>query len=242
MRNWKTDTRFSGSGAVTTTEWKPKETAPARHRPSAADLPLPLGAVRDTVVDLPLSAPASGESSLFFLSRSAHASRNVSTALAWSSVFVSSTSLPTCGVSLSVSLSRPSCLSSSLSNDSTSPSLLPSPSPISSSRPIVLFDSGRMLSSSSQTRQLPHRPRLKMNRSLNRGTTSPDPSVRYRECTSMDIWYSCRRLLTVLIRNTTSPPPWTVSMVRAMMLGVSASKSCRTSIECVVPSTRCESL
>ena len=69
-------------------EVNPKDIAPAKHRPSAADLPRPRGAVNDTVVDLPLyNADASGdddddEEEDFFLSRSAHASRNVNTARA----------------------------------------------------------------------------------------------------------------------------------------------------------------
>ena len=38
------------------------------------------------------------------------------------------------------------------------------------------------------------------------------------------------------------PPPATVSTVRASRFGVSASKSCSTSIPYVCPSTRCVSL
>ena len=68
-------------GAVTTMELKPKEIAPARHRPRAADFPLPLGAVRETVVDFPL-AKTFDLDPLAFLSLSAHASKNVRTALA----------------------------------------------------------------------------------------------------------------------------------------------------------------
>ena len=62
----------------------PYETAPARHRPIAADFPLPLAAVRATV-----------DRSVF----SEIASKKDRTALAWSSVFASDTRLPTLGVS-----------------------------------------------------------------------------------------------------------------------------------------------
>eukprot|EP00977_Amphora_coffeiformis_P014029 scaffold3823_cov195-Amphora_coffeaeformis.AAC.39 len=69
-----------------------------------------------------------------------------------------------------------------------------------------------------------------MKRSLKRGTISPAESVRYLECTSILMAYNCLSDLTVRNKNTTNPPPDTVSIVRAKRLGVSASKSCNTSI------------
>eukprot|EP00569_Conticribra_weissflogii_P019130 CAMPEP_0171444230 /NCGR_PEP_ID=MMETSP0881-20121228/32938_1 /TAXON_ID=67004 /ORGANISM="Thalassiosira weissflogii, Strain CCMP1336" /LENGTH=61 /DNA_ID=CAMNT_0011967889 /DNA_START=1 /DNA_END=186 /DNA_ORIENTATION=+ len=60
--------------------------APARQRPMAADLPRPLGAVSDTVVDLfefeVESTLDLSELELLAAWRSAHASRKVRTALA----------------------------------------------------------------------------------------------------------------------------------------------------------------
>ena len=53
--------------------------------------------------------------------------------------------------------------------------------------------------------------------------------------------YSCRSDAIDLRRSTTSPPPSTVSIVRASTLGVTASKSCSTSMPNVLPSTRCVS-
>lgn len=60
------------------------ERLPARHSPMAADLPLPLAAVRATVD---------------FRVFSEIASKKDRTALAWSNVFASDTKFPTLGVS-----------------------------------------------------------------------------------------------------------------------------------------------
>lgn len=47
---------------------------------------------------------------------------------------------------------------------------------------------------------------------------------------TMVIVYSCLRDVIVFSSNTISPPPSTVSIVRARRLGVMASKSCKTHI------------
>ena len=65
--------------------------------------------------------------------------------------------------------------------------------------------------------------------SLNLAVSSWWASVLYRECTSMASVYSCFSDDIVLSNRTTTPPPSTVSMVRAKRLGVSASKSYKNS-------------
>lgn len=51
----------------------------------------------------------------------------------------------------------------------------------------------------------------------------------------MPISYNWRKLLMVRSMSTTTPPPSTVSIVLASMLGVIASKSCKMSIPKVLP-------
>ena len=139
-------------------------------------------------------------------------------------------------------------LSDALSSRSSRP---PGPSAIASSSssplrtglmPLMCDEMGSTLSSSSTTRHEAHEASERMNRSLKRGVTSTCASVRKRACASMLIAYSWRSEVMLLRRSTTRPPPSTVSMVRASTLGVTASKSCSTSMPKVLPSTRAVSL
>ena len=54
--------------------------------------------------------------------------------------------------------------------------------------------------------------------------------------------YNCFKEVIVFNNSTTSPPPSTVSMVRARRFGVTASKSCNTSIPNVLPRIFSDSL
>ena len=95
---------------------------------------------------------------------------------------------------------------------------------------------GSTFSSSSSSKQSAHALSDKRKRSLNLATGSSSvEAVRYRLCTSIDKECSCRRFDMFWSRSTTMPPPSTVSIVRASMLGVIASKSCSTSIPKVRP-------
>lgn len=66
---------------------------------------------------------------------------------------------------------------------------------------------------------------IRFHLSLNLAVSCWWASVLYRECTSMVSVYSCLSDVIVLSNRTTTPPPSTVSTVRARRLGVRASKS-----------------
>mmetsp|Transcript_32835 Transcript_32835/g.74121 ORF Transcript_32835/g.74121 Transcript_32835/m.74121 type:complete len:200 (+) Transcript_32835:754-1353(+) len=192
--------------------------------PRAADLPRPRAAVRATV-----------DRSRF----SETASKNVSTARAWSSVLHTPARAPEGWASArlltSAESSFPAPAASSAARATTASLDRASTHPLASGL-ASLPEMGRMLSSSSRTRQARHPDRLRMKRSLKRGTTNPCCSVRKRSWQSIVIVYSCLREVTVRRRSTTRPPPSTVSTVRARRLGVIASKSWRTSMPKVWPS------
>mmetsp|Transcript_1571 Transcript_1571/g.2564 ORF Transcript_1571/g.2564 Transcript_1571/m.2564 type:complete len:212 (-) Transcript_1571:52-687(-) len=209
--------------------------AAARERPIAADLPRPLPAVRATVHRRFLSAAASTK---------------VSSALAWSTERTRCTIVPIGCVSRSDAFSS---INSGLSRTRPAPWAFPvvkSPEPASEfaepSRATGLMawmceEIGRTLSSSSSTRHALQLASERMKRSLKRGCTSVCDSVRNRACASMDIVYSCWRDTIDLSSITTIPPPSTVSIVRASTFGVTASKSCSTSMPNVFPRMRCVS-
>lgn len=66
-------------------------------------------------------------------------------------------------------------------------------------------------------------------------------NVKRQNCTMVMV-NSCFKEVIVFRRRTTSPPPSTVSMVRARRLGVIASKSCKTHMPYVFPRILCDSL
>lgn len=99
----------------------------------------------------------------------------------------------------------------------------------------MCYEIGRMFNSSSITIQLLFLLKESKNLSLKRGYTSLKASVRYLWCESITNVCSCFKLVIVLSRNITSPPPYTVSMVLHSKFGVKASKSWRTRIWYVFP-------
>ena len=156
------------------------------------------------------------------------ASTNVRSAFAWSTVLASLTRSPTGGVSARDSL---------ISSNSFALGVLPSASGSGGGSCFTCLppDMGSTLSSSSTTRHESHLPNDRINRSLKRATTSLWASVRYREWTSIDNVYSCFKLFMPFNRRMTSPPPSTVSIVRAKRFGVIPSKSCKIHMPYVLP-------
>jgi hypothetical protein len=225
-RKSNTEPRFSGVGAVTKMLEYPDATACAIASPSATDLPRPLAAVSETVVR-----------SVF----SEMDSISVSSARAWSMVRASGTMLPTTGVSASDSLRSVSSAGSRGAPRASAPRARRASRRVAA-RVRDDDEIGSTESSSSTTIALAQSAIESVKRSLNRGTTSPCASERNRAWTSIASEYSLVSDSIVLSRMHTIPPPSTVSIVRARMLGVTASKSCSTAIPYVRPSTRCVSV
>ncbi|KAH3668779.1 hypothetical protein OGAPHI_002534 [Ogataea philodendri] len=174
--------------------------------PRAADLPRPLPAVKVTVV---------------FRVFSAMESINRRMASAWFSVLAKLTSEPAGWVSSRLDFnSTSSCSFSESSSSSFGGSLFTCLPP----------ETGRTFSSSSRTKQFLQSERDSKNLSLNLATTSLCASVLYLEWISMVTVYNCFKEDIDFKSITTSPPPSTVSIVLAIKLGVSPSKSCKMHI------------
>lgn len=213
----------------------PKATAPATAKPKVADFPLPLAAVRDTVVlnvfseiaSIIFSSDLAWNYSMQHLTNLSNQCSYLNFKLfkfffwfemmfTWSIVLQQFTRPKTGSVPLKLSFKA---FSSSRSIE-TVPFW---------TRSIFKFweEIGRTRSWSSITRLLLQEASDKMKRSLNLQTTSWWDSVRYLLWTSMCIVYNCFRELTFCSKKTMIPPPSTVSIVRANKSGVSASKSCQ---------------